>query len=1111
MICLKQTKVTEWIISGNPEQYNVVDAFHNLHRVDWTQKANMTAGDIVYIYVSGNVKAIKFKCRVNKADLDEPDIDDREYDLSGQFDGTAGRYMELELIEEYAGDEYSREELMKHGFRSPQGPIRMPESVKQYLESIGGVEHRYPVNTAVWIATALLAAEVFDSNPTCSKTDMYFKQTVIVQRAQKMTEGSVVNARCSQWCCADNNNSSNNYLRGDFEEDSSLRRLSLLDEFPEKTHPEGLNMSDELTMNGNKMTMEELFYFVREQYPTIIGNDSKIDYIGVLDYLRDNTDVPYSKPDAPGLAAEEVSRLLEVKKKGQNAIAELKKMAEAFAVRFKLEKCMSMSWLDGSNTKTRRYLWAPLKYGKYADNPVSVSVFVEKRSSNTCYRVSLEIKNDGADKDIMKQYHSHLDIPLNVAAGLVYVSGSNEWGTPDILNKTQDEIKQEVESGKLKKVQICKYIDRKPDETNAYYHTEITKAIAAILPYYEHVLGIEKIEYYPSLAEYDPGITAEEYERILGDENIVKSAWLDTLHYLYLMGGIGTCKQIANKYGNGAAHYNTNAINVAKAVHKETNCPLCARDTGENQYWPVLFYGRDLADSADGVFSYKMREPLMEAIKALEERGVLQEMKEANKEFDKNLILYGPPGTGKTYNSATYAVAICDGKSVDELIDYDAVMTRYNELKKAGRIAFTTFHQSYGYEEFIEGIKPIIDENKQDIGYTIESGVFKEFCENAKSIVRTKNGDSIDAGARIWKLTIMNGDLNQVKQECFEENNVRMGFDIDSDEARSFVEDVKLGDIILSFKTRKTIDGIAIVTDEAAELQDKSMYKTARAVKWLAKNIDEDITDINNGKLLHRMTFAKVPNMNVKDVIKLAEKVNPGLESTVIEENTEPHVFIIDEINRGNISKIFGELITLIESTKRAGMSESASAILPYSGDEFSVPSNVYILGTMNTADRSIALMDTALRRRFQFIEMMPDSDVLRKIHADKVDDLDVAAVLDKINERITFLYDREHTIGHAFFTGLKDDASLAKLQSIFEKSVIPLLQEYFYEDYQKIQFVLGDNAKSDDSLKFILDEKVVAKNIFKGNVEDVIDLPEKRYSINKVAFSNINSYKEIL
>lgn len=499
------------------------------------------------------------------------------------------------------------------------------------------------------------------------------------------------------------------------------------------------------------------------------------------------------------------------------------------------------------------------------------------------------------------------------------------------------------------------------------------------------------------------------------------------------------------------------------------------------------------------------------AIKALEERGVFREMKEANKEFDKNLILYGPPGTGKTYNSATYAVAICDNKSVDELTDYDAVMARYNELKKAGRIAFTTFHQSYGYEEFIEGIKPVVDDSKQDVGYTIETGIFKQFCEDAKSAGHKTGDAAIDAGARIWKLTIMNGDLNQVKQECFEENNVRMGFGMEADEARSFVEDVRIGDIILSFKTRKTIDGIAIVTDDASELQDKSEYKTARPVKWLAKNIDEDITGINNGKLLHRMTFAKVPNMKVKDIIDLAKKVNPGLVNTEIEENTQPYVFIIDEINRGNISKIFGELITLIENTKRAGMEEAASAILPYSGEEFSVPSNVYILGTMNTADRSIALMDTALRRRFQFIEMMPDSDVLRKIHADKVEDLDVAAMLDKINERITFLYDREHTIGHAFFTGLKDDASLVKLQSIFEKSVIPLLQEYFYEDYQKIQLVLGDNAKSDDRLKFILDEKVVAKNIFNGNVEDVIDLPEKRYSINKVAFGNINSYKEIL
>lgn len=164
----------------------------------------------------------------------------------------------------------------------------------------------------------------------------------------------------------------------------------------------------------------------------------------------------------------------------------------------------------------------------------------------------------------------------------------------------------------------------------------------------------------------------------------------------------------------------------------------------------------------------------------------------------------------------------------------------------------------------------------------------------------------------------------------------------------------------------------------------------------------------------------------------------------------------------------------------------------------------------MNTADRSISLMDTALRRRFQFIEMMPDVTILEKIGANRVGDLDVALMLKTINERITYLYDREHTIGHAFFTKLAEDSSIDILRSIFEKSVIPLLQEYFYEDYQKIQFVLGDNEKEDD-FKFIRDEELNVKNIFKGNVEDALDLPEKKYTINKEAFGKLQSYKDII
>lgn len=236
-------------------------------------------------------------------------------------------------------------------------------------------------------------------------------------------------------------------------------------------------------------------------------------------------------------------------------------------------------------------------------------------------------------------------------------------------------------------------------------------------------------------------------------------------------------------------------------------------------------------------------------------------------------------------------------------------------------------------------------------------------------------------------------------------------------------------------------------------------------------------------------------------------------ESVVdVEQETKPYVFIIDEINRGNISKIFGELITLIEDTKRAGASEAMEARLPYSGDLFSVPQNVYILGTMNTADRSIALMDTALRRRFDFVEMMPDTEILRGIIVEDQDagvTVEIDKMLDAINKRIEILYDREHMIGHAYFMKLKDDPTIENLKEIFLNRIIPLLQEYFYDDYERIQLVLGDNDK-EDAYKFIGDKDVKFREFFKGQpVDDVYD-EKKIYRINKKAFDEIISYLEI-
>ena len=449
------------------------------------------------------------------------------------------------------------------------------------------------------------------------------------------------------------------------------------------------------------------------------------------------------------------------------------------------------------------------KRGEYANNKENDANFgmfgtgfytfenkTDEHSPKDFIQMCIDIKNLSNDKEIFNRCERTLNegfhgmraasasMVLHCLKPMTFPIFNSNMGFDNIYVYFNIDIKRKTElCTYIKNVRIVKAFRDKYFTVKNYRIFDITAWEIGKARQHTNIDYLGATDYYPSLNEYNPGITAEEYERILDNENIVKRVWLDTLYYLYIMGGIGSCKQITNKYGNSAAHYNMNTIKVAKAVHKETQCPLCVRESGENEYWPVLFYGRALEDSDEGVFSYKMREPLMEAIKSLEERGVFQEMKELDKEFDKNLILYGPPGTGKTYNSVIYAVAICDGKPVDELTDYAAVMSRYNELKKAGRISFTTFHQSYGYEEFIEGIKPIIDENKQDIGYTIEPGVFKKFCDNAKSITRTST----------------------------------------------------------------------------------------------------------------------------------------GIESTVIEENTEPYVFIIDEINRGNISKIFGELITLIESTKRAG------------------------------------------------------------------------------------------------------------------------------------------------------------------------------------------------
>ena len=506
-----------------------------------------------------------------------------------------------------------------------------------------------------------------------------------------------------------------------------------------------------------------------------------------------------------------------------------------------------------------------------------------------------------------------------------------------------------------------------------------------------------------------------------------------------------------------------------------------------------------------------------------EEAETLSEERQ-HTDISKNTILYGPPGTGKTYNTVVYAVAIVENKPLADVKNenYEDVLERFNTYKTIGLVEFTTFHQSYGYEEFIEGIKPVLDgdnEEQSDVKYNIEDGLFKAFCnKSSMPVARRENSElGLNKTPAIWKVSLRSTGDNPTRTECLENGHIRIGWSEygaeiseDTDFSKlggktvlnAFISRMKIGDIVFSCYSSTTIDAIGVVAGEYEWCGDEYAdgLNRRRKVNWIVKGINEDIVEINGGSTMTLSAVYRLKNIALTDAIALIEKYLP---QTVGEKKN--HVFIIDEINRGNISKIFGELITLIEPSKRMGQAEGMKVKLPYSQQLFGVPDNVYIVGTMNTADRSIAAIDTALRRRFRFREMMPDPDVLSGI---SVEGISVTDMLHRMNKRIAVLYDREHTIGHAYFIPLKENPTIQQLAEIFENAIVPLLQEYFYEDYEKIRLVLGDNNKENEAEQFIIAVENDYEELF-GSAD--IDFDESIiYEINRAAFGNIEAYRSI-
>ncbi|EIB2610508.1 AAA family ATPase, partial [Campylobacter jejuni] len=431
-----------------------------------------------------------------------------------------------------------------------------------------------------------------------------------------------------------------------------------------------------------------------------------------------------------------------------------------------------------------------------------------------------------------------------------------------------------------------------------------------------------------------------------------------------------------------------------------------------------------------------------------------------------NQILYGSPGTGKTYHTIDKALEIISKEEKIQIPSEDDRINRkkiFDEYVKNGQIVFTTFHQSYGYEEFVEGIKPIIDndENSQEVKYDVKDGIFKELCDKSLKnyILSMQNENEIDLDKLIFEFAnYINQDFLNKGNEFPLENKVSIKKILlnSKDEYRSFL----LGGSIKS-PQRLTIDIIK---------RDYLNFKNKKILSFKDIKPKYDSQSDYHGNAIYYFMFYN----------KLKEFENIQNEKFKIKkEILKSYIIIIDEINRGNVSKIFGELITLIEASKRIGEKEELKVTLPYSGKEFGVPKNVYIIGTMNTADRSITSLDTALRRRFEFIEMMPD---VSKLSID-CEGINLQELLKAINTRIEYLLDREKTIGHAFFISVEN---LEDLKKVFKNKIIPLLQEYFYNDYALIDAVLNKNGmleisvENKDYLKnmteFIESDKIVYK-----------------------------------
>lgn len=471
----------------------------------------------------------------------------------------------------------------------------------------------------------------------------------------------------------------------------------------------------------------------------------------------------------------------------------------------------------------------------------------------------------------------------------------------------------------------------------------------------------------------------------------------------------------------------------------------------------------------------RLRPSFVEANRALKEGKADKEIpvaaSPARPKHGLNQILYGPPGTGKTHHVRERAVEIVDGST--EGRTSGEINARFSHLLENGQVEFLTFHPSFSYEEFVEGLRYDLEERIP----VIHDGILKRLAKRAINPFQRRMARE---GARIWKVSLGDASENHVFDRCMRDDHIAVGWLAEHDltglspeeisdtvqaqgvSARAgriksinyLVHDIQDGDFVAVLESERSIRAIGVVEGPYEYLGPDTDYPHTRPVRWLDRQV-HDIYELNDSTRLTLNTIYPLDRVQLDDFLELLpDSPRPS----------RPHVLIIDEINRGDPARIFGEMITLLEEDKRRGAANELTVRLPYSQENFRLPANLFILGTMNSTDRSIALMDAALRRRFEFEELRPNVEVLRdSLFPDDPDhseseltpeDVDlICAVFEILNTRIAILLDVDHQIGHSYFMGIQD---LSELRRVLYRQVLPLLQEYFHNDRDRLTRLLG-------------------------------------------------------